>query len=62
MSFSTLRRIGYGSFVGLAGLLPFNLDDTDKVDKRIKTAGDFANRQIVPESGPERIKRMFELE
>lgn len=62
MSFSTLRRIGYGSCVGLAGMLPFGIDDADKVSKHIKTAGDFNRRDVIPESGPERIKRMFTLE
>lgn len=63
MSFSKLRRIGFGSVVGLAGMLPFGLDDPDKVNKSVKTAGDYyANRETVLESGPERIKRMFTLE
>lgn len=60
MSFSKLRRIGY---VTLAGLLPFGIDDADKVNKSVKTAGDFAKyRGVISESGPERIKRMFTLE
>lgn len=62
MSFSTLRRIGCVSAVGLCGMLPFGIDDPDKVSKSVKTVAESRFREGVKESGPERIKRMFTLE
>lgn len=63
MAFSTLRNIACGSAVGMAGMLPFNIDDPDKVDKSMKSVREqFAAREPTKETGPERIKRMFTLE
>lgn len=56
-----LRRTLCGSTV-LAGIMPFKLDDHDKVSKSVKTVSDFANREIVQETGWERIRHMLSKE
>lgn len=59
----SLSRLRWGpAALCLAGMLPFGIDDPDKVSKSIKTAAEFANREKILETGPERIKRMFQLD
>lgn len=57
-----IRRLLYGSPVGMATFLPLDWEDHDKISRKVKTAQDFENREEINETGPDRIKRMFSIE